>query len=139
MKLFSTIGLVACFSLSLMAQVPEGRRNAVQMDTDGDGKISSSEWRGRAEAFKRLDADNDGYVTRDELNQLRRRNGDRRAAMDTNNDGKISRDEWKGMPEVFDRLDANKDGAITRDERPRNGQRNNRPPARRRGQRPGQQ
>src|SRR5262245_43608332 len=135
MKVFSAIGLIVCLSLSLMAQAPQRRRNPAQMDTDGDGKISSGEWQGRAEAFKRLDADNDGFVTRDELNQLRRRNGNRGAAMDANKDGKITRDEWKGMPEVFDRLDANKDGSITPDERPRNGQRNGQPAAGRRGQR----
>jgi len=124
-----------------MAQAPQRRRNPGQMDTDGDGKISAGEWQGPAEAFKRLDADNDGYVTREELNQLRRQNGNRGAAMDANKDGKITRDEWKGRAEAFDRLDANKDGSITPDERPRNGQRNGQRGNRaqgRRGERPAQ-
>ena len=122
MKWMSTIALVFPLSLSLMAQVPEnspqngrrpqGRPDLAKMDTDGDGKISASEWKGPADVFKRLDSDNDGYATREEMNQLRRQNGKRGAAADTNNDGKITREEWKGMPEVFDRLDANNDGYI---------------------------
>jgi hypothetical protein len=148
MKWIRTIALMLPFSLSLMAQEPatsqqdsrkpQGRGNPAQMDTDRDGKISSAEWRGPAEAFKRLDADNDGYVSREELYQRRRQNGTRGA--DANNDGRITRDEWKGMPEIFDRLDANHDGAITPDERPRTreGLRGKRPPAGR-GENPGQQ
>jgi len=136
MRPFSAAALVFALSASLMAQAPENsgqrrRRPAdrpapAQMDTDGDGRISSSEWKRRPEAFARLDSNNDGYITRDELSQIRGQRGNKgdrgdRAprAMDTNNDGKIGRDEWKGQSEVFDRLDANHDGFITRDERPK--------------------
>ncbi len=55
--------------------------------------------------------------------------------IDANGDGKISRDEFKGGPkEVFDRLDRNKDGVIDRNDRPEAGERKEgeaRPDARR--------
>jgi Ca2+-binding EF-hand superfamily protein len=66
--------------------------------------------------FARLDANQDGFLTREELREARpERNPE---AMDADKDGKISREEWKGQPEVFNRIDANQDGFITADERP---------------------
>src|SRR5215475_1082575 len=112
-----TTGLILGLSASLLAQTPQNpgqngrparaRPNFERMDTDKDGKISSSEWKGSAEMFARLDSNHDGYITRDELKQNRTKNGNgaRRGrgnprAVDTNKDGKISRDEWKGSSEV---------------------------------------
>ena len=153
MSSIRTVALVLALSGSLLAQAPQGpgqngrrgqgRPNPAQMDTNGDGKISSAEWQGPADGFARLDSNNDGYITREELRQNRPQNAgprgkeDRRdpRAMDTNNDGKISRDEWKGASEVFDRADANHDGYITSDERPRN--RQNEPGTGQNGRRPG--
>ena len=42
-----------------------------QMDTDGDGKISRGEWKGKDETFNRLDANHDSLLTPDELRQGR--------------------------------------------------------------------
>src|SRR5262245_23182860 len=135
-----TTGLILGLSASLLAQTPQnpgqngrparGRPNFERMDTDKDGKISSSEWKGSAEMFARLDSNHDGYITRDELKQNRPKNGNATGrggarnlrAMDTNGDGKISRDEWKGRSEVVDRLDENHDGFITREELQQNAQ-----------------
>ena len=36
--------------------------------------------------------------------------------LDANNDGTVSRDEWKGRAKAFDRLDTNHDGMLTKDE-----------------------
>ena len=99
----------------------QGPRDLYQrMDTNGDGKISREEWRGRPEGFARLDANGDGFLTPDEIRagRFQRQGSDRRGPrlMDQNNDGRISRDEWKGPAEVFDRLDANHDGFLTREE-----------------------
>jgi Ca2+-binding EF-hand superfamily protein len=134
MSFIGTTALILALSVSLLAQTPEnpgqngrkarGRPNAARMDTDKDGRISSSEWKGSAEMFARLDSNHDGYITREEMKQNRPKNGDAAArgrrnprAVDANKDGQISRDEWKGPSEVFERLDANHDGFITRDER----------------------
>jgi Ca2+-binding EF-hand superfamily protein len=38
-----------------------------EMDADADGNISRSEWKGKEEIFNRLDANEDGVVSRDEL------------------------------------------------------------------------
>jgi Ca2+-binding EF-hand superfamily protein len=73
--------------------------------------------------FDRLDANHDGYLTRDEIRykaqqnlQEKRRGESRLSQMDTNGDGSISRDEWQGPSAVFDRLDSNHDGSITQEE-----------------------
>ena len=36
--------------------------------------------------------------------------------MDANHDGQITRDEWKGKPKKFNKFDVNHDGVITKDE-----------------------
>jgi hypothetical protein len=36
--------------------------------------------------------------------------------LDANNDGAVSRDEWKGRAKAFARLDTNHDGKLTKDE-----------------------
>ena len=38
-----------------------------RMDSDGDGKISHGEFRGRRRPFKSFDTDGDGFITRPEI------------------------------------------------------------------------
>ncbi len=45
-----------------------GRPGLQQMDSNGDGNISRSEWKGDADVFNRLDRDNDGVLSPGELN-----------------------------------------------------------------------
>ncbi|MGD9982436.1 MAG: hypothetical protein AB7T58_17770, partial [Hyphomonadaceae bacterium] len=91
---------------------------------------------GRDATFARLDADNNGALTREEMHAQRGEHGHRGgrghrgggmhmlARADANNDGNITRDEFLARPiEHFDRLDANNDGVISADERPQRGER----------------
>ena len=119
--------LILLLSVAVAAQAPQrgpgqrGQRGGrvAHMDTDGDRKISKDEWKGSAEAFDRLDSDDDGFISAEEGLQARRGRGARGMGpgqMDTNGDQKISKDEWKGSAEAFDRLDSNDDGFITAEE-----------------------
>ncbi len=83
-----------------------------RMDTNGDGKISRDEWRGRPEVFDRLDKNNDGVLTPDELKAPKR---DFRS-LDKDGDGKLSPKELDVPEEVFRRLDKNEDGFVDEQE-----------------------
>jgi len=94
------------------------------MDTNKDGKISQSEFKGPGDVFASVDANHDGYITRPEatrylafigLLSLHEKAREFRT-MDTNKDGKISQAEFKGSTAHFAHLDANHDGLITREE-----------------------
>ena len=54
-------------------RAPRGRRALKRLDADGNGAISRQEWTRRPEAFDRLDANKDGQITSDELGSARRR------------------------------------------------------------------
>ena len=135
--IFAACVLALLTSISVLAQDPQGQpgprrrgghngeKRMKTMDVNNDGVISRDEWKGRPEAFNRIDKNGDGSLTREEFGDAARRQGGRLNQMDTNNDGKISRDEWKGNPKRFDRLDANGDGVITKEEI--RGARQNRP------------
>jgi len=45
-----------------------------------------------------------------------RHQGRKLKKMDADHDGQIRREEWTGRPKKFDKLDANHDGVITREE-----------------------
>lgn len=115
-------------SISVLAQDSQGQpgprqrgganaeKRMKRLDINNDGVISRDEWKGKPEAFDRIDKDGDGSLTREEFGNAPRPQAGRLKQMDANNDGKISRDEWKGAPKRFDRIDADGDGAITREE-----------------------
>jgi Ca2+-binding EF-hand superfamily protein len=48
------------------------RNGLREMDADADGNISRSEWKGKEETFNRLDTNNDGLLSRDELRETRK-------------------------------------------------------------------
>lgn len=50
------------------------KRPLKQMDTDKNGQISRGEWLGNPELFSKLDQNNDGVITKEELKNRRRRN-----------------------------------------------------------------
>ena len=131
--------LVSCFSLPAMAAQGTDSNEAMprphrtgdhtradaeerwkQLDQDNDGRISRLEWQRNEQTFDRMDADKDGFLTKEEMRsaarEFRRKHRNRLKEMDTDADGNISRSEWKGKEETFNRLDANNDGLLTRDE-----------------------
>jgi Ca2+-binding EF-hand superfamily protein len=108
-------------------------------DRNHDGRISLAEFqdasdRQLAQRFHRLDANNDGQVTQDELRQAhalrREKMRDRRQArggrgqalraLDTNGDRALDRVElgnrFPRLAAHFDQLDSNHDGRLTHDE-----------------------
>lgn len=120
-----------------------GAHGIFQSDANSDGVLTRAEFdAGRAAAFARLDADNNGQLTREEMRAERgdRRGGERRGgrghrgggmhsltSADANNDGNITREEFLARPtEMFDRLDANDDGVISTAERPQRPERGER-------------
>jgi len=91
-----------------------------RMDTDGDGKISADEWKGREEQFKRLDADGDGFIGKAEMKKMaggRRPQRTPRLApifilADADKDGKLSREELQAVVGKLMKSDANGDGFV---------------------------
>jgi Ca2+-binding EF-hand superfamily protein len=105
------------------------------MDTNRDGAISRSEWRGSDQSFQRHDWNNDRVLSGNEVrigatrdfgeegddyNQARPefRNWTARgfANLDRNSDGRLARGEWFYAREDFIRADRNADNVLTRDE-----------------------
>ena len=120
-------------------QRAQGRRPAEirfqGMDTNGDGMISRSEWRGSDQSFQRHDWNGDRVLSGNEVrvgaardfgeegddyNQARPefRNWTARgfANLDRNGDGRIGRGEWFYGREDFIRADRNADNILTREE-----------------------
>lgn len=105
------------------------------LDLDRDGTVSAQEIAAAAASLRKLDKNNDGQITEDELRPTRPprpegerpegpANGQRPAevvdvlmAFDKNHDGKLSKDELpERMQPMFARADANNDGFLTPDE-----------------------
>jgi Ca2+-binding EF-hand superfamily protein len=92
--------------------------NLRKLDTDGDGFVTRREWDGDQAGFDRLDADNDGVLSKKDRDLIRNREraDQRMAAYDKNKDGIVSADEWPGSEETFRQQDLDRNGKITLDE-----------------------
>jgi Ca2+-binding EF-hand superfamily protein len=92
---------------------PEAAERWKRLDQNDDGRISRSEWPHSQQAFDRIDADRDGFLTKEELRsaamEFRGKLRNRFREMDINSDGSISRSEWQGKEEMFNWLDANRE------------------------------
>lgn len=89
------------------------------MDQNGDGVITRSEWRGNLQSFRTHDWNSDGVLSGEEVGADSDRRAGRReqfAALDANGNGVITRNEWPRAERGFEQLDADGDGVITRRE-----------------------
>lgn len=106
----------------------------IALDVNGDGIISAEEINNAPDALRKLDKNNDGQLTEDELRPNfpdgpdgRRDEGPggpnpdemvkQLLEFDKNGDGHLSKDELPGrMHGLFERGDTNKDGVLSKDE-----------------------
>jgi hypothetical protein len=116
-------------------QVPVDQSRYREMDRNGDGIVSRTEWRGNAQAFENQDWNNDDVLSGDELdggaarfgqgrgrgrgrgadNQEARR-AERFDSLDRNRNGRIDPREFDGTVAAFNRLDVNNDNILSRAE-----------------------
>jgi len=120
---------------------PAGGRNMRfrRMDTNNDGVIQRSEWRGNDRSFDNFDWNNDGVLSGDEVSV---RGGARQGLgeddrndnmasderfdyLDINGNGFIDRNEWDGGYTAFERLDTSGDRRLSRAEFGANGRGSN--------------
>ena len=106
---------------------PDTARRFRGMDTNNDGTITRSEWRGSARSFEVHDWNNDGILSGDEVWQGSTREGrafededfdrdEQFEFLDVNSNGRIEPREWHGDVASFYRLDTNNDNTLSRAE-----------------------
>jgi len=97
------------------------------MDRNDDGIITPSEWRGSRRSFEVHDWNNDGVLSRAEVDAGAARAGrtvedeeferdEQFEFLDVNNNGRIEPREWHASVAAFNRLDVNNDNRLTRNE-----------------------
>jgi Ca2+-binding EF-hand superfamily protein len=91
------------------------------LDRDRNGRVTAAEWLYDRETFRRIDHNNDNWVSRAEFAGGEEVTEDDDAEdlfeyLDDNNDGRVTRAEWHGTRARFDALDRNRDGILTRTE-----------------------
>lgn len=126
-------GIRYCGSSQSQSSTSSGATNRSMrfpsLDTNRDGVISRSEWRGNNNSFRVRDWNRDGVLSGDEVrmgaeppnDSLEARDysmtaDDRFDYLDANNNGFINENEWDGTLDTFDRLDRNRDSRLTRAE-----------------------
>jgi Ca2+-binding EF-hand superfamily protein len=111
-----------------------GQARFQAMDTNNDGRITRTEWRGSAQSFRVHDWNGDGVIAGNEITAAGRRQqtadddylanrlpiddwSERRfTQLDHDGDGRISREEWHYDLETFLRADRNRDRFVSRAE-----------------------
>lgn len=126
---------VAAFILA-GATTADAQMRFQAMDTNNDGVITRTEWRGSDRSFRNQDWNGDGVLSGDEVRPGARRqtnwsqdwNRDGRVdnldtqiaqrfrGYDMNSDNRVGRSEWPGDARLFTRLDANRDGYLSMQE-----------------------
>jgi Ca2+-binding EF-hand superfamily protein len=94
-----------------------------QLDKNGNGVIDKDEFKGPAEMFAKIDTDNSGTLTLDEMKAARPKRMENRGnleerfkQMDKNGNGVIDKDEFKGPPERFAKIDTDNSGTLSKEE-----------------------
>ncbi|MCX8065032.1 MAG: EF-hand domain-containing protein [Candidatus Hydrogenedentes bacterium] len=97
-----------------------------EADKDNDGEVTFDELRTvrpnmTEERFKFMDVNNDGVITREDLEKWREKAKEKFQEADVDKDGKVSREEIRRVfprmsDEAFQRKDLNGDGFLTPDE-----------------------
>jgi Ca2+-binding EF-hand superfamily protein len=125
-KTFSMIA-VTTIALASFASLAQAQKGILSLDTDGDGKVSSDEFRAPEDRrgprlFERADADGDGVVSRDEMQsavdaaeqkkqRMQSQMMERFDEMDADGNGMVTDAEAKAY--AFQRADADGDGFVT--------------------------
>src|SRR5688572_16480183 len=110
-RLFFIAAALAALPATAFPQSTRERTMRFQaLDTNRDGVIARSEWRGSDESFRVHDWNGDGVLSGDEVRDGARRQG--RGAPDFRSEDEF--DDW--TPRGFTSLDHNRDGRISRDE-----------------------
>jgi Ca2+-binding EF-hand superfamily protein len=89
------------------------------LDRDNNGRLTAAEWIYSREIFRRIDYNNDTWVSEAEFLGDQDIDDDREdqfAYLDANNDGRVSRTEWHGTRARFDALDRDNNNVLTRAE-----------------------
>jgi Ca2+-binding EF-hand superfamily protein len=93
-------------------------RRLEAMDTDKDGRVSKSEWKGPEQAFDQFDRNHDGYLDAKDAPHRPGAGGPAGRRDRPGRDGQVSKEALARMKAQFAKLDANGDGRITSDEFP---------------------
>jgi len=124
---FCPPGTRAAARAAAVPVVPLEQRRFRGMDTDNNGIISRTEWRGSRQSFDVHDWNNDDVLTGDEVNESSAPRGwavddmaydtlDSFEYLDVNNNERIDAREWHGTVAAFNRLDVNNDDVLSRQE-----------------------
>lgn len=121
-----TTGVAIAGVTAVSAQGP-GQRSGERferLDANNDGELTLEEMTARQAAMiEEADADGNGAVSKAEMRAFRDAKRAERNP-DKNDDGVIDRTEFiNAAQDRFDRLDADGDGLLSEDERPRKGRR----------------
>jgi Ca2+-binding EF-hand superfamily protein len=95
-----------------------GRAQAFErLDANQNGTIERAEWLGNDRSFKRMNANRDSAISREEFLAMNVRWwNDTFENLDYEGKGVITRSEWLDSTDSFDRLDRDRNGVITKSE-----------------------
>jgi hypothetical protein len=119
--------LICAFCAAPLLSLAQYRAPTHPDDSNSDGAISRSEWRGDTRTFRELDRNRDGVLSGNEVpgarNERRSHGRDNRDyagssadRLDKNQSGVVEGYEWPYNRAMFHRLDRNRDSVLSLDE-----------------------